>query len=47
MREAAVYGGLSPSHLRLLARKEKLEAWKLGQDWPNYCPTWNCCRIRA
>jgi len=33
MREAAAYSGLSASHLRLLARTGKVEAWKLGQDW--------------
>jgi hypothetical protein len=33
MRQAAAYSGLSPSHLRLLARTGRLPAWKLGQDW--------------
>ena len=33
MAEAAAYGGLSASHLRLLARTGNLRAWKLGQDW--------------
>ncbi len=33
MAEAAAYGGLSAPHLRLLARKGNLKAWKLGRDW--------------
>ncbi len=33
MRQAAAYSGLSPSHLRLLARTGRFPAWKLGLDW--------------
>ena len=33
MRQAAAYSGLSPSHLRLLARTGRLPAWRLGQEW--------------
>ena len=32
-KEAAEKLGLSQDHVRLLARKEKIEAKKLGHDW--------------
>ncbi len=34
LREAAVLSGLSASHLRLLARTGRIQARKLGRDWP-------------
>jgi hypothetical protein len=33
LREAAARSGLSASHLRLLARTERVKALKLGRDW--------------
>ena len=33
LREAAALSGLSHAHLRLLARKGKLEARRMGRDW--------------
>jgi len=33
LKEAAAQFGLSHSHLRLLARRGKLRARKIGQDW--------------
>jgi excisionase family DNA binding protein len=33
LKEAAARSGLSPSHLRLLARTGRLRATRLGRDW--------------
>lgn len=33
LREAAARTGLSPSHLRLLARTGRIKAQKVGRDW--------------
>lgn len=33
LKEAAEFSGLSASHLRLLARTDKIEGVKLGRDW--------------